>query len=83
MRPRKRLPISFRTGWVQRMPAGFMIVTKSTSASRMTVSAYGSRAAVGWGVWIAERTEGASAIDRATAVTCRTAASWACRWSLT
>lgn len=83
VRPRKRRPISSRVGWVQRMPRGSMIVTKSTSASRITCSAYGSSSAEGSGVPIAARTEGASAMDRATAVTWRSAASRAWRWSLT
>lgn len=83
MLPRKGLPISEVLGWVQRMPFGFMIVTKSTSASRITRSAYGWSSAVGSGVRIASRTDGASATERATAMACRRAPSSAWLWSLT
>jgi len=65
------------------MPFGFMIVTKSTSASRITRSAYGWSSAVGSGVRIASRTDGASATERATAIACRAAASSAWLRSLT
>ncbi|MGX1272427.1 hypothetical protein RKD18_005621 [Streptomyces phaeoluteigriseus] len=75
MFPRKCRPICFSSGWVQRIPAGFMIVTKSTSVSCMIRSAYGWSSAVGSGVPIASRTEGESATERATAEACRLAAS--------
>ncbi|MGX1492719.1 hypothetical protein RKD41_004978 [Streptomyces tendae] len=52
-----------------------MIVTKSTSASRWTRSAYGWRSAVGSSLRMAARVDGASAIDWATAAACRPAAS--------
>ncbi len=68
MLPRKGLPIWSGSGCVQRMPPGVMIVTKSTSVSFCTLSAYGWSSAVGSGEWMAARTDGASAIERATAV---------------
>ncbi len=37
--PRKGRPIWAGSGWVQRMPRGSMIVTKSTSVSRTTATA--------------------------------------------
>lgn len=83
MCPRKCLPISVSSGWVQRMPCGFMIVTKSTPVSRCTWSAYGWRSLVGFVVRMASRTEGASAIERATAMAWRPAASSAWLRSLT
>ncbi len=50
------------------MPCGLMIVTKSTSVSAMTRSAYGWSSTVGFGVPIASRTDGESATARATAL---------------
>ncbi|CAM5638919.1 hypothetical protein SVIOM342S_07811 [Streptomyces violaceorubidus] len=82
MWPWKGWPISFGSGWVQRMPRGFMIVTKSTSVSRMTRTAYGWRRAVGSGVRIASATDGESAIASDTALAWRPAASSACPRSL-
>ncbi|GAA3218352.1 hypothetical protein GCM10020256_22240 [Streptomyces thermocoprophilus] len=80
--PTKCRPIWEGSGWVQRMPCGFMIVTKSTSASRTTPSAYGWSTADGSGARAAARTEGESATDRATAMACRAAASSACSRAL-
>lgn len=64
------------------MPSGFMIVTKSTSVSRMTRTAYGWRSAVGSGVRMASATDGESAIASDTALAWRPAASSACPRSL-
>lgn len=68
MWPRKGFPISLVLGCVQRMPCGFMIVTKSTSVSRWTRTEYASRCAVGSDVPIAATTDGESATERATAM---------------
>ncbi len=64
------------------MPYGSMIVTKSTSVSRMTRTAYGWSRAVGSGVPIAATTDGESAMASDTALACRPAASSACPRSL-
>lgn len=50
-----------------------MIVTKSTPVSCWTLSAYGWSSDEGSEVRMAVRTEGASAMERATAVVCRRA----------
>lgn len=68
MFPRKCLPISSSSGCVQRMPRGFMIVTKSTPVSRCTRRAYGWRSSVGFAVPMASWTDGASATERVTAI---------------
>ncbi|MGC0374795.1 hypothetical protein RKD28_002311 [Streptomyces sp. SAI-229] len=83
MWPWKTRPIWSGSGWVQRMPRGSMIVTKSMSVSRTTASAYGWSSADGSGVRIASRTEGESAIERATEVAWRPAACSAWLRSLT
>lgn len=83
MCPRKCRPIRVSSGWVQRMPRGSMIVTKSTSVSRCTWRAYGWSRSVGWAVPMASWTDGASATERATAIACRPAASSAWLRSLT
>lgn len=75
MCPRKCFPISVSSGWVQRMPFVFMIVTKSTPVSFWTWRAYGWSVFVGLGVRIASRTEGESATAPATAMAWRPAAS--------
>lgn len=77
------MPIWFRSGWVQRMPCGFMIVMKSTWVSRWTFREYDSRCAVGFDVPIAAITDGESATERATAIAWRPAASSAWLRSLT
>ncbi len=64
------------------MPSGSMIVTKSTSVSRMTRTAYGWSRAVGSGEPMASSTDGESAIASDTALACRPAASCACPRSL-
>ncbi|CAM5734036.1 hypothetical protein SFUMM280S_05305 [Streptomyces fumanus] len=82
MCPWKRRPIWPGSGWVQRMPSVSMIVTKSTSASRMTRTAYGWSRADGSAVPIAAATDGESASVSATDLACRPAASSACPRSL-
>ena len=61
MLPRKCWPIRSLLGCVRRMPSGFMIVTKSTWASRCTDVAYGWSVFVGSSVRMASRTDGESA----------------------
>ena len=79
--PLKGRPICAGSGWVQRMPRGSMIVTKSTSVSRTTATAYGWSRAEGSDERAASRTDGESATARATEVACRPAAcSASLRW---
>ena len=71
--PTKCPPIRLGLGWVKRIPAGFMIVMKSTPVSRRTRSAYGCNTDVGLGSASASRTLGLSATVSATVVTVRRA----------